>query len=794
VVTRLFTRKMIRDLRTRKGSLAALLVIMTIGVGVYFCMASLYRDLDDSRRRYYADYRLADFIVTLKRAPRWSVETVAAFPNVREARGRVQQAVLIEVPGREQPVSGTALSLPMRRAPVLNGVWLRSGTWFSDADRREVIVDQAFAKEHGLGPGSRIRVLLLDQQHDLLVVGTAMSPEFVYLIPPGGGLMPDPTNYGVLYLPEKFLQESSDLDGAYNQIIGLAHDASPPVLDFTLRRLEEKLDAYGVVQAEAFHDQASVRFLADELTGLEVSSRIVPTLFLGVAALVLNVLMGRMVVQQRPVIGTLKALGYTTRFLMGHYLSYGVLIGLTGGACGLAFGYWLQKFYIGLYRIFFALPEINAHVYPGVILTSVGIGVIFAVLGTIRGVRYAASLAPAEAMRPPAPDRGGRIFLERMPGFWIRLPFHWKLIFRSVFRNRFRGVVNVLAATISTALILMTLCNVDAFQFLMEHEFNRVSRQDLTITLRDPVGRRGVPEVHAFPAVSQAEPQLAVACDLRRGPYQKRAGVIGLPAGHRLYTPQDQYGHPATIPRTGLVFSRKLAEIMNVTIGDPVLLRPLTGRRDEVEAPVTGIVDSYLGLSAYADLQYLSRLLGEEWAANAILVTTFRNNSDSAFLRELKRRPTVVGIRERRQALYQLQETFGRTMDAMISVMVLFAGLIAFGSVLNTALVTLSERQREVGTLRVLGYTARQVSRIFSGESYLLNSVGIALGLWAGMGLAYWLSLAYSTELYRFPVVIRPARMLTAIGIMLGFVWLAQGIVRRMIRRMEWLEVLKVRE
>ena len=112
----------------------------------------------------------------------------------------------------------------------------------------------------------------------------------------------------------------------------------------------------------------------------------------------------------------------------------------------------------------------------------------------------------------------------------------------------------------------------------------------------------------------------------------------------------------------------------------------------------------------------------------------------------------------------------------------------------STPLVTLSERQREVGTLRVLGYTSRQVSKIFSGESYLLNGLGIALGLWAGMGLAYWLSRIYSTELYRFPVVIRPARLLNAIFLMLGFVWLAQRIVRRMIRRLDWLEVLKVRE
>ncbi|MGC9330087.1 MAG: ABC transporter permease, partial [Candidatus Hinthialibacter sp.] len=184
MVGRIFLRKLRRDLWLRKGSLIALIAIMTVGVGVYVSMASVYRDLDGSRRRYYSEYRLADFIIQLKRAPRWSVEQTAAQDNVREARGRVQQAVLIDLPDEEQPISGTAISMPLHRTPVLNDILLRSGVWFTGKDNREVIVDQAFAKEHRLIPGSRIKVLLMDKQHDLLVIGAAMSPEYVYLIPP----------------------------------------------------------------------------------------------------------------------------------------------------------------------------------------------------------------------------------------------------------------------------------------------------------------------------------------------------------------------------------------------------------------------------------------------------------------------------------------------------------------------------------------------------------------------------------------------------------------------------------
>jgi len=787
-------RKLGRDLRARKGSLLALVGIMTIGVGVYIGMAAVYRDLDGARERYYTDNELADFTVDLKRAPQWAVEQMASLPNVSAVRGRVSIAVLIDLPHTKEPISGTAISMPEERRRVLNNVLLRSGTWFSGQNDKEVILNEAFARENGLRPGSRIKVLLLDQQHDLLVVGTAMSPEFVFLMPPGGGLAPDPERFGVLYFQERFLQESCDLDGAYNQLIGTAHDNSPAALAATLLLIEEKLDPYGVTNTTPVHEQMSVRFLADELMGLKISSTVMPAIFLGVAALVLNILLGRMIALQRSVIGTLRALGYASRSITLHYLGYGMTVGTVGGIFGIAFGFWLQDFYVGLYPQFFALPSIEAHFYPDIFLAGLGISILFAVLGTLKGVRYAAGLEPAEAMRPPPPEKGGKVLPERIGSLWNPLPFRWKMILRAVFRNPFRSAVSVLAAVISTALILSALSMVDSLDYLMSYEFERVSHQDITVSLREPKGRRATSEALSLPAISLAEPQLAVVCDLSNGPYRKRIGVTGIAPGNRLHTPLDDSGRPVAIPETGLVLTRKLAEILRVGPGDRLQLRPLIGLRRQVQAPVAGIVDSFLGLSAYANLGYLSRLLGEEWVANVILGDLFQATTDAPLLDALQERPAVVGIGERTRSLTQLDEIFGQTMGAVISVMVLFSGLIAFGSVLNTVLVSLSERQREVGSLRVLGYTPAQVTRIFSGESLLLNGIGIAFGLLAGVGLAYLLAFAYNTELYRFPAVIYPSRLVASAILMMFFIGLAQLIVYRMIRNLDWLEVLKVKE
>lgn len=788
-------RKMRRDIRQRRWSLLVLTAIMTVGVGCYVGMASVWHDMDRSRTHYYADYRLADFSIDLKRLPTPELERIRGLPNVKHVRGRVYMGALIDLPGILEPIPGTAISLPSDRRAVLNDVQLRSGTWFSGASDREVILNDSFARANGLKPGSRIKVLLVDRQHDLLVVGTAMSPEFVYLIPAGaGGIVPDPQRFGVMYLPERFLQESCDLDGAYNQLIGLAHDTSPVALRNTLKLAEGRLDAYGVLNTVPASEQASVAFLADELRGLKVSSRVMPGLFLLVALLVLNVLLRRWVVQQRAVIGTLRALGYSAAAVTMHYLGYGIVIGGAGGITGIICGRWFQTWVLDIYRDFYALPNLVPHFYPGACASGFLVSVLAAMAGSFNGARFAARMAPAEAMRPPRPETCGKVLPEHIGFLWRRLSFRGKLILRTVFRNPFRSTVNMIAACIATAIILTSLSQIDSLNYLMSYEFKKVLHQDLTVALRDPRSLSATSEIEHLPDVSRSEAQINVAASLSNGPLEKKVGITGLPDQHSLYTPMDAQGVPIQVPESGVVLSKKLAEVLALRTGDTVTLRPLIGRRETVRTPVVALADTFLGLSAYADLDHLSRLIGEERVANTLAVATVRGGPEWKLFREMKERPQVQGITERTRALRQMEETLGATMGTMIGILVLFAGIISFGSVLNTAIVSLSERQREVATLRVLGYSPRRVAWIFAGESLLLNIVGITLGLIGGILLAHAISAAYNTELFRFPVIIRPSRLVESAILMVIFVFVAQLALFRTILQMDWLEALKVRE
>ena len=792
MVSRTLMRKARRDLMARKGAVLSLIAIVMIGVASFTSMTSVYRDLDSARAAYYSDNRLADFTIDLKRAPKSAVKEGVNTPNVRELRGRISLSIRSELPNIDLPISGLAISMPREPKDVINGVVLRTGTWFSTDT--ETLVDEKFAEAHGLIPGNRIKVLLLDKEHELLITGTVLSPEFVYKMPPGGGIAPDPARFAVFYMDEQFLAESGDLEGAYNQIIGTTNDYHHDAVVSTLGQLESKLDAYGVTNLTAQQEQVSVRFLRDDLTGLNVSSILMPCIFLGVGALILNVMMKRLVTQQRSIIGTLKALGYSSAAVTRHYLGYGVIIGIVGSLLGTALGRGLQLGMLRLFKQVYALPSVTEHFYLDLQLVGLLISIVCASLGTIRGVLHASRLMPAEAMAPPPPEKGGRVLPEYISFLWQRFTFRQKMILRSIFRNPFRSAVSVCAATVATALIFSALSMVSSLDYLIHFEFDKVSHEDVTVSIRDPRETSVRSEIRLLRDVSEIEPQLTVMCDVSNGIRKKRIGLTGLIVDNQLHTPLDQKLRPIRVPESGVVLSAKLAEVLKVQPGESISLRALVGERKRVQALVVGTVDTFLGLSAYANMGYLSQLLGEEMVSSTFLVRTYSHDLQTNLLEEIKKFPVIVGISERIRSFIQMEATFQKSIGAMISIMVFLSGTIAFGSVLNTALVSVSERQREIGTLRVIGYSSPQVSTIFCGESLLINLLGIFFGLFSGIGLAFLLAMAYNTEIYRFPAIICARDLLVSAILMLFFVVLAQGIVFRLIAKLNWLEALSIKE
>ncbi len=788
-------RKLIRDLFGTWGTLATIVAIIAVGTGSFVGLGSAHRILSASQAAYYRDYRFGDFWIDVKRAPISAVDRLAEFPGVSAVAGRIVFDVIVDLPEEIRPISGRLLSVPEEGFDrSINGLCLVQGSGFSGRRNEEVILSESFAQAHGLRPGDRVHLILNRKRESFLIVGTAISPEYVYLVRGEGDIIPDPEHFGVFYVKDRYAREVLDFKDACNQVVGrvLLSDGNGDI-ELLLDRMERVLEPYGVLATTPRERQASHRFLSDEIHGLVVSATVMPTIFLVVAALVLNVVLSRLAERQRVVIGTLKAIGYTDVRVFVHFLKLGVVIGVAGGIAGGGLGIAMAAGMIEMYKEFYDFPTFLFRPHPDLLAVGMVLSVLFAVLGAAKGVWAVLRLQPAEAMHSKPPERGGAIILERIPGLWQRLGFRSQMALRTMFRNRTRTLTGVASSALSVALIFAALVMYDSAFYLIDFQFKQVAHSDVDIGMREEKSVAALLEGRELPGVDYAEPSLGVVCELRNGRRARRIGIVGLSESHRLTTPVQTDGSPIVIPPSGLVVSGKLAEVLDVKAGDTLELTPVRGRRDTRFVRVASVVGGYLGMECYGDIRYLSGIVGEAQAVNSIQLAV-DPAATAAFYQAVKVLPNAQGLSVRNDTKASLEETFVHTLVVSLGIMIIFAGVIAFGTMLNTAMIEIGDRIREISTFRVLGYRPGHVSGIFLRENLATFTAGLVLAFPLGYALLIAMAQAYDSELFRMPVFIRPAAVVLTVVIAGFFVAAVQWCVHRQIRKLDWLAGIQVKE
>lgn len=787
-------RKLLREASGGVGwLLLAIASIMALGIACFIAMRTSYFNLKLAQADYYRETRIADFWIDLKKAPLAEIERLKRLPGVLDVQSRVSFYATVDVSEQSRALDGLVLSLPERRQPVLNDVLIRSGDYFTPRRENEVIVNEAFAKAHYLYPGSRIHLLVNNRREEFFVVGTALSSEFVYLLAPGA-IMPDPDNFGVFYIKRSYAEDLFDFQGAANQVVGRLSGPAADNPDLALDRAEDLLEPYGVFTTTPLEFQASNQYLTSEIEGLWGFAIVLPGVFLAVAAIVLNVLMTRMARQQRTVIGTLKALGYTDGEIFWHFMQFGLLVGLVGAIGGSLLGFALAEGMTIQYRVFYELPNLGNHLYVGTHAIGLAISLAAASAGSAYGAWSMLQLSPAEAMRPEPPPLGGAIWLERIGFLWERFDAGWRMALRGIFRNSGRSLATVFATMMGASLVVTGLMFRDSALYLVDFQFQRVQRSDLEIAFKQeqPLG---VVRDFQLPGVDLAEPVFQVAATLAHGHRQRKLAITGLIPSAQLSVPRDGSGNPIARPRDGIVLTRTLAEALDVRQGDSLRITPVKGDRRSVEAPVRAIADSYFGLAAYADLEYLSRLIGETPAATNLQL---RLDGDAEHERQLhqrlKRLPGVEAMTDRRDMVAALTEMLDQNMGVFVGMYIVFAGVVFFGALVNAAMVSLQEREREIATLLALGYTPWQVGNLLLREMMTLNLGGAILGLPAGYGLVAGMSESFGNDLVRLPVVASWQVYVGTMALAVLFGLAAQAVVQWRIFALDVRESLNVKE
>ena len=788
---RVLDKKLLRDLGTMKGQVVAIVLIIACGVASFVTVITAYRGLKASRDAYYRRYRMADVFAPVKRAPRAVLRDLEQVPGVRRVEGRVVFEVTIDLPALVQPCSGRVLSVPDERQRIVNDLHVVEGGWFTGDGTREVIVADGFARIHGLQVGDELRLLMNNKKQGLRIVATALSPEFVYLIRGAGDILPDPEHFTVLWMSQTFAEAVFDYEDALNDVVATLGRGAR--VDDVIDAFDARLDRYGAFGAYAQEDQASDRYLAAEIDGLEASATMTPTIFLAVAAFVLNMLMRRLVRTQRTQIAVFRAFGYSTVDLAGHYLKLALLVGLVGGVLGVGLGLYFARAVLEMYREFFSFPVLEFGADPVAVPVGLLISLLFAGIGAWGAVRAAVRLRPAEGMRPESPRLFRRTLLERLPFVWSRLGFVARMIVRRLSRAKWRAAATVLGVGLSVSILMLTFFSYDAMFELMDTQFRLVERQDVHVVFHDERSRRALYEVRNLRGVRRAEPELAVAARLVNGWRSRQTAIVGLEEDHSLLGLLDTGQRAIPLPGHGLLLSSKLADLLGVGVGEEVEVRVLTGAKPVLRVPVASVVEEYMGVSAYASLATLSRWIGEVDAITGVRLLVDPLRADDLG-RELKDLPAVAAVTFKAQTAEVFNATIGESQTMMLGILLLFAGAIIFGVLYNAARIALAERHRELGALRVLGFTHREASVLLSSENLLLAVMALVPGLGLGILFSWLLTKAYETDLYRFPFVLTADSVFKTVVITLIFAVLASLAVLRRLRRLDLVEVLKARE
>lgn len=426
-------------------------------------------------------------------------------------------------------------------------------------------------------------------------------------------------------------------------------------------------------------------------------------------------------------------------------------------------------------------------------LIAVSVSLMAALLGSAGAVRRAASLPPAQAMNPPAPTVFRRMRL------WDTRAAQWldqasRIVVRNILRSPTRSMLTVLGVAASIGLLVLSIQWNDSLNYLGQSYFFHAQHQDVTVGLAEPQSETIVRDFEHLPGVLAVEPMRIVGADLSVGPVTHRGSLTGLKNDAWLQPIfDDATARVVPVPPAGLVVGTVLADKLGVSIGDRVWVEVLEGRRPEIALPVVGLVETYIAMPAFINIDALNRLLKERPSTEYVNIL-LDSREEAAFYAELKELPLVSAVMLRQAAIDSFYDTIVEHIMVFIT---LFSGLacaLGFGVAYNSARIALSERGRELATLRVLGFSRGEISYILLAEVGLLIAIALPCGCLLGRGLSELMAAAFNTELFRVPLKIEASTYGLSIIIALAATLISALVVRHRVDHLDLIEVLKTRE
>ena len=745
----LLNKKLWRDMDNIKGQILAIALVITAGIAVFIVMYGVNQSLNLTKQTYYDRYEFADLFVSLKRAPETVKQRLEEVPGIAKIETRVAYAITLQMTQMVEPGSAMVLSIPNQQESAINQLHLRAGRYPKVGEVDAVMVDEAFFHAHNLHLGDSVSVIMNGFRRQLMIVGVALSPEFVYSLAPGA-MMPDPKRFAVFWMRRMDLEAAINMKGAFNDLlIKVQREANLTAIKSTVDTI---LKPYGGLLTIERKDQTSNFYLENELKQLKTMGDTVPIIFMVVAAFLINVVVSRQIATQRVQIGMLKAVGYTDWEVAWHFIKMVLLIVAVGSVLGLVIGTWAAGGMVNMYAQFFHFPLLKYAFSTQVMALAVLICLIAALLGALIAVRKAIQLAPAEAMRPASPERYQRSWIDR---FEVLNGFNFlsRIVIRQLIRRPIRSALSTLGLAMAMAILVYSFQMQDTMNHMMNLQFNVAQREDLSVTFSHPKPSQVLEDLQSLPGVMRVEGVRHVPVEYLFGHIKKRGQVSGLIEGHQLKRVLGEDMKPIRMPESGLVINQILADQLGIAVGDSLTLEVLEDNRPTFQITVAATTKELFGIGSYLTLKELSLLLDESPRFNGASILVDQKYADQLY-QKLKNMPAIQGLNITSVTQQKFTELLADNIMKMMAVIVVFASFISVGVVYNTARIALSERGRELASLRVLGLTRKEVAFLLFGELLLMAMIAIPLGIYLGDLMAVYMFSSMDSELYRIPVYV----------------------------------------
>lgn len=787
-------RKAWRDIKENKGVYLACIVVIAIGLIIYASMSIVVENLDKSQQDYYSQTHFADGFISVTAYPESKVNSLALLPGIEQVEGRIVKDVHIIDKQKDTNRYLRMVSVNMTNPPKLNQLRLVTGRFPAD-NQSEILVDPQFFAANHLSLGDTINVVMEGKQASFHITGTAQSPEFIYIMKNSLDLYPSPADFGIAYVPLSSLKAMVKENGQVNDLVFTLKTGVS--FDSVKNSLQDALKPYGLQSIVARKDQTSNAIFTNEIKGLRSEAETLPVVFLGVAAFILYSMLQRLIEQQRGVIGSLKALGFTDREVVLHYLTYPFVIGTAGGLIGSLSGIALSYPLTTLYKQFFALPGLKSSFSIKYLIFGVALALFFSVLSGLKGSLDILRLEPAQAMRPPTPLTASKTLVEKISWFWQNLSAQAQMGIRGVFRTPTRSFFYVLGIAVVFSLMTVSWSMQNMISLMTVVQLQKVQTYDLKLQLAHPSPTNAVKAaLSQETGVTKVEPVLEVPAALSSGWLQKEVSLMGLTKDSTLYNILDNNGNRVEVPDQGLLLSEHLAQVLNVKTGDVIYVEsPLRndpiGQKGE-NLLVKGVVPQYVGLNAFMEEQELQHFLRQGEISTSMLVKI-----DPSKVGQIKNKyqnasnvSTIESLKDTGDKIQKLMSSFGFT----VWLLAILGGITGFALIYNSSIISLSERKRELASLRVLGMTPREVLKVITSEQWTLYIFGVLLGIPIAYGLEIGMAQALSTDIYSLPAQLPPVALLgAAVGTAFS-VLVAQSRAYYKIKSLPYVDILAARD